>query len=271
MRHASIAVPAQPSAAASSQRHPSSEVSVRARPEHYFALENFKRPRLSESPVQDSGELDKPEARLRLQRHIEDLVLLYSNEPDPTRRRDLLEEIAQINDAAAVRQLLALAAKEDDSSLQLELLQALSGEEATPQNIGEISPQLSSLYFASNDEELRVAIEDVFERAAAPQSIEFLQQAYADKNALPLERVRAAEAMLRLDTRDDSLLSDSESNNLMNDLRIQAQAADDSPEVRESVVMALAERREENQQFFRAMLASETDAGVRRLLEKLTI
>lgn len=205
------------------------------------------------------------------ERRIADLVQLYRTASDSDAREEILDELAQMPERSAAEQLVAMFREEKDAEGQLEIIQALAHSEQNEAVVDALLAELKPAYDAATDEEIRVAIQDVFSETDSPLSIDFLQAAYDDKSALPLERVNAAEAMLRLDTRNSSFLTEIQSQALVTDLRLQAQAANDSPEVRERVVMALAERRGENTQFFQQMLATEQDANVRRLLEKLSV
>jgi DNA-binding phage protein len=216
-----------------------------------------------------TSETEMTEERMENARKIADLVALFKNTTDPDERMDIADELGLIDDPESIKKLLELAATETDPDVIEALLDALSGLDAMEQVSAEAIAALEKIYNANTDPDVRISAQDALGEIANAQSADILRRIYADTNAIPSEKLNAAENLLRLRSEDESLLSLDEARAINEQLKLDFQAGTD-PAFRSQAAMALALMGRENAQFFQESLAREQDPNVKNLLEKLS-
>jgi hypothetical protein len=203
-------------------------------------------------------------------RRIADLASLYRGEHDAQARTFYASELAVMNDPAAAKHLAALAAEERDPEAFAALLRSLMSSPASQTASDAIVSALVARYRQGDEPDEHIRIQDALgELGPTEASLGLLRQSFADAKADPLERLNAAENLLRIDTRNVSVLPSAEVAGITAQVRLEAQSATD-PDIRTQAIMTLAERREENIGFLQQLLTNESDDNVRSLLKDLT-
>lgn len=198
---------------------------------------------------------------------LADLRQLLIDEREPATRALIAIKIAETGASDAASALLGIYANETDPTVRGVILYALSVAPAA--SVANELPRLRELLAAIDDTQDRIAIQDAIGNCETPEAIATLRSAFEDEKVDPLQRLNAAEHLLRIATREPGLFQENELVQLNARLQIEAQAASE-PDIRSQAIMALAERREENREFLRGMLDREQDESVRQLLESLT-
>jgi HEAT repeat protein len=216
-----------------------------------------------------TSETEMTAERIENARKIADLVALFKNTTDPDERMDIADELGLIDDPEAIKRILELAQTETDPDVIEALLDALSGLDAMEQMSAEAIAALEKIYNASRDSDVRISAQDALGEIANAQSVDILRRIYGDTNAIPSEKLNAAENLLRLRSEDESLLSIEEARAINEQLKLDFQAGTDAA-FRSQAAMALALMGRENAQFFQESLAREQDPNVKVLLEKLS-
>lgn len=204
------------------------------------------------------------------QHRIASIVGLVRNEKDGAVRAQLVTQLGEFSEPEAVRQLLALYAAESDPEVKQAILAQLGNCPASSQLASEVKEVLQRAYAADTDLDNRRAIIDAAAEIDSSETAAFLRNIYNDTNADPAERLTAATSLVRMGTRNDETVLPADSKQIDDWLKVEAQASAESADMRCEAIMGLAERRDENREFFQQMLRDETDPNVRRLLEQLT-
>ncbi|MBX7245603.1 MAG: hypothetical protein K1X53_08885 [Candidatus Sumerlaeaceae bacterium] len=229
---------------------------------HADAIQSAKLPSHGASAKRPAVSALTPEQRLA--EHARMIV----SATDSQQRRQLSLEMIETNHPAAALQLARLAADSRDPELQMMLLESIQQSEKLTDPDGTLAQTISQILRGDSEDGVKRACEDVLGALPTAASAQILKDAFESTQALPEEKINAAENLLRVATLRPSLLSASDTQKVIDQIRLEAQAASD-PESRAQAFMTLGERRNENTAFFRQMLDIERDGNVRNLLVKL--
>lgn len=200
---------------------------------------------------------------------VADLVAQFRQETDQTRRMDLLDELSQMEDPAALAQMLAMLEVEKDPDVWAALMDAVMANPLAEDSMPQILTVMSQMYAASAGDEFRR--QSLLQNAwqfPNEQGVNFLRGALKDPSITPGERVSAMESLLRIDTQDDQIITEQERQAWTDGLRNEAQSNSDAA-LRSQAIMALAEDPQRNSEFLRQLLESEKDPNIQLLLRKI--
>jgi hypothetical protein len=197
-----------------------------------------------------------------------DLKAMFAGETDEAVRIQIATRLGEVDSPAAAAAVAEFLSQPQSPAVFMALARAAGG---TPRRIdvaAQLVQQLAEVLDTASTPEERIEAQNALGEIETEESAEVLRRAWQNASADPLERLNAAENLMRMDTRAPGILNEEEIGSMMAQVQVEARATDD-PDIRSQAIMALAERREENREFFQQLLAIEQNESVRELLLKL--
>lgn len=197
------------------------------------------------------------------------IVMKFLSETDPEKRRYIVPELVDLNDPQSVFQILELLKTESDPQVRDNLIVFLGYMPYSTNYAEEIIAEARKIHASPVDKGDRLALQRMAIELQHPKSVEFLRDVYQSPQTLPEERINAGEGLVRLH-HEVGLVPRDEAAQIVEQMRLDARAIAD-PVERAQAYRALNVTRFDNRDFFREMLAIETDEDCRNVLSAYAV
>ena len=177
----------------------------------------------------------------------------------------MIEALVERGDASAIRDLLQMLGSQADPGVRERVLSAIALCDGRGEAVADMTATLVPAYQASTSLRERIAIQNAFADIEDQRAASFLETSFRDAKASPEERANAAVVILDLRALSPSLVNAAVTGEINEKLKLDLQASED-PELRATLVTALARDPEQNRQFLTEWRAKEKDEAVLRNL-----
>jgi hypothetical protein len=220
-----------------------------------------------------AGRTPRPsEETLAENRSVADLTNMFKSQTDPDARIEIADELGLIDSPESIRSALELLRDEKDPAVQEALIEAMQGLEAQEEMADEIYRAVSDIYMKTDNEDVKVAAQDLMGDLATQEAAAGLKQVAAQGAAAAGEasavHINAAENLLRIAQGNAEAVSPQESSAITQGLKDQYTQGGDAGQ-RQQIIMALATNGRENADFFQQALQTEPDPQNREMLQRL--
>jgi hypothetical protein len=203
-------------------------------------------------------------------RSIADLTNMFKSQTDPDARIDIAEKLGLIDSPESIKSVLELLRDEKDPAVQEALIEAMQGLESQEKMADEIFRGVSDIYMKTDNEDVKVAAQDLMGDLATPDAAAGLRAVVAPAagGQASTVQVNAAENLLRISQANAEIVTPHESAVLSAGLKDQYTKGADAG-ARQEALMALATEGKANADFFTEALKTEQDPKNRENLQRL--